>query len=140
MLKADSITHNADVGAVNGGVRRVLRAEGALLLVVAVLAYARWGEGWSWFCATFLLPDLALLGYLAGPRAGALAYNASHSTLGPLGCLLLAGAGGPPVLLPLALIWLAHIGFDRSLGYGLKRSEGFGATHLGRIGRPGKPR
>ena len=37
--------------------------------------------------------------------------------------------------LALALIWLAHIGFDRLLGYGLKSTEGFGFTHLGRIGK-----
>jgi hypothetical protein len=26
------------------------------------------------------------------------------------------------------MIWLAHIGFDRALGYGLKYSSGFGVT------------
>jgi hypothetical protein len=33
------------------------------------------------------------------------------------------------------LIWLSHIGFDRSLGYGLKYEEGFTFTHLGKIGK-----
>ena len=40
-----------------------------------------------------------------------------------------------PVALPFALIWAAHIGFDRTLGYGLKSDAGFAQTHLGRIGR-----
>lgn len=40
-----------------------------------------------------------------------------------------------PALLCAATIWCAHIGFDRALGYGLKYAEGFGFTHLGRIGR-----
>ena len=35
----------------------------------------------------------------------------------------------------LALIWSAHIGFDRALGYGLKYDTGFSFTHLGRIGK-----
>jgi len=39
-------------------------------------------------------------------------------------------------VLSIAMIWLAHIGFDRALGYGLKYNAGFGFTHLGRIGRP----
>jgi hypothetical protein len=39
-----------------------------------------------------------------------------------------------PLAGPLALIWLAHIGIDRALGYGLKYASGFGFTHLGRIG------
>lgn len=36
----------------------------------------------------------------------------------------------------LALIWFAHIGMDRALGYGLKYPSGFRETHLGRIGAP----
>lgn len=40
-----------------------------------------------------------------------------------------------PLALSIAMIWLAHIGFDRALGYGLKYSDGFGFTHLGRIGK-----
>jgi hypothetical protein len=38
-------------------------------------------------------------------------------------------------ILLIAMIWLAHIGFDRALGYGLKYASGFGFTHLGRIGK-----
>ena len=38
-------------------------------------------------------------------------------------------------LLPIALIWANHIGVDRLLGYGLKYADGFGWTHLGRVGR-----
>jgi hypothetical protein len=33
----------------------------------------------------------------------------------------------------LALIWLAHIGMDRLLGYGLKYPTAFKDTHLGRV-------
>jgi hypothetical protein len=34
-----------------------------------------------------------------------------------------------------ALVWFAHIGLDRALGYGLEYDTGFHDTHLGRIGR-----
>ena len=34
-----------------------------------------------------------------------------------------------------SLIWLAHIGMDHALGYGLKYASGFAVTHLGRIGK-----
>jgi hypothetical protein len=37
--------------------------------------------------------------------------------------------------LPIALIWANHIGVDRLMGYGLKYSDGFGWTHLGRLGK-----
>ena len=53
--------------------------------------------------------------------------------------LMTTGFGfASPLTLSIAMIWLAHIGFDRALGYGLKYSAGFGFTHLGRIGKDAK--
>ena len=119
-----------------GGVPRILLcAEGAALLIVAVILYARVGDSWWSFAILFLAPDVSFLGYLGGARTGAIVYNAAHTLVGPL---LLAGAGlvlSVDILVALALIWVAHIGFDRLLGYGLKYAAGFGFTHLGRIGR-----
>jgi hypothetical protein len=43
---------------------------------------------------------------------------------------------GVPICVAIALIWAAHIGFDRLLGYGLKYPTAFTDTHLGKIGRP----
>jgi hypothetical protein len=120
---------------VSGVPRIILRAEGAVLLLIAVALYARVGASWWLFGILFLAPDLSFLGYLGGARIGAIAYNAAHTLVGPL---LLATAGillPLQVLIPLALIWVAHIGFDRLLGYGLKYAAGFGFTHLGPIGR-----
>src|SRR5258706_640352 len=117
------------------GVRRLLRLEGLALLLIAIDVYARLGLDWRVFAALFLAPDLSLLFYLFGSRVGAVAYNAAHSTLAPL---VLAAAGtliAQPLLLPIASIWLAHVGFDRALGYGLHDADGFGHTHLGRIGK-----
>jgi uncharacterized protein DUF4260 len=122
-------------GAVSGGVKTLLRLEGLTLFAGATLLYAFWGGPWWLYAVLFLAPDLSFLAYLAGPKLGALAYNAAHSYIVPL-VMLTAGFGfAPPVLLSIALIWLAHIGFDRALGYGLKYQVGFGFTHLGRIGR-----
>ena len=39
----------------------------------------------------------------------------------------------------IAAIWVAHVGFDRALGYGLKYADGFGFTHLGLKGRAARP-
>jgi hypothetical protein len=125
----------AEAGSASGGVRLLLRAEGLVVLAASVAAYAQFGAGWGWFALLFLLPDLSFLAYLAGPRAGAAAYNAAHSYAGPLGLLALGVLGAQPGLLAIALVWCAHIGFDRALGYGLKYASGFGQTHLGRVGR-----
>jgi hypothetical protein len=120
-------------GGVRGTPNVLLRLEGAALLALATLAYAQLGAGFGVYAALFLVPDLAFIGYLAGPRIGAIAYNATHALVGPTALFALSYA--MPALLPYALIWAAHVGFDRMLGYGLKYDTAFGHTHLGEVGR-----
>ncbi len=137
LARAPDVTgqpRRAAAGNVDGGVRTLLRAEGLAVLALAVMAYAQFGAGWGFFALLFLLPDLSFLGYLAGPRIGAAAYNAAHSYAGALGLLALGVFAAMPLAVAAGLIWCAHIGFDRALGYGLKYSAGFSNTHLGRIG------
>ena len=122
-------------GATIGAVRIVLRLEGLCVLIAALVAYSRFGLGWGTFAMFFLAPDLSFLGYLAGPKIGAVSYNVAHSYVGAVACLVAGLVLPTPALLSIGIIWFAHIGFDRALGYGLKYSEGFGFTHLGRIGR-----
>jgi hypothetical protein len=123
-------------GHVTGAVRLVLRLEGLALLVLGTGLYFVSGGPWWLLVILFLAPDIAFLGYLAGTRIGAAAYNVMHSLIGPLA---LGGIGfyvtTTPLLLQIALIWLAHVGFDRALGFGLKYESSFSDTHLGRIGR-----
>jgi hypothetical protein len=123
------------VGRASGGVRAVLRLEGAAAFAAAIGLYGHAGFSWLAFVVLFLAPDLSMLAYLVGPRAGALAYNLVHTFALALPIALAGFALGSPVASALALIWVAHIGFDRMLGYGLKYASGFGDTHLGRIGR-----
>ncbi len=115
--------------------RTLLRMEGLAVLALATAAYAQFGAGWGWFALLFLLPDLSFLAYLAGPRVGAAAYNAAHSYVLPVMLLAMGVLGTAPAVLAVALVWFAHIGFDRALGYGLKYASGFRQTHLGPIGR-----
>jgi uncharacterized protein DUF4260 len=122
-------------GAASGAVSAVLRLEAAAAFAAAIALYGHAGFSWLMFAVLFLAPDLAMLAYLAGPRAGALAYNLVHTYAAPLPLALAGFALGSTVAAELALIWIAHIGFDRMLGYGLKYASGFGDTHLGRLGR-----
>ncbi len=117
-------------GAVLGAPGLILRLEAAAALAVSLAAYARSGESWLMFALLFLAPDLAMLGYLAGRRVGAAAYNAAHSYLIPVCLGAIAVTLSPPHLLGMALIWIAHIGFDRVLGFGLKYDSAFADTHL----------
>lgn len=79
---------------------------------------------------------MSIAGYLAGPRVGAAVHNLVH--VYALGTVLLAvGIGlGAPFVAALGALWIAHAGFDRMPGYGLKFRERFPVTHLGAIGRP----
>ena len=122
-------------GTVSGGLRTLLRLEGLTLFAGMTLLYAVWGGYWWIYAILFLAPDLSFLGYLAGPKAGAVVYNAAHSYMAPMALMTTGLALTSPLTLSIAMIWLAHIGFDRTLGYGLKYFAGFGFTHLGRIGK-----
>lgn len=117
-----------------------MRLEGATLLISTLILYAATGRSW-WVVATVvLLPDLFMVGYLGGTRLGALMYNIAHATPAPA---LLAGLGSWQQwqsLVAVALVWLAHIGLDRLMGYGLKYSDHFQHTHLGWIGHRSDPR
>jgi hypothetical protein len=128
-------TANEATGAVTGGLRTLLRLEGLTLFLGMTVVYAVWGGSWWVFAVLFLVPDLSFAAYLAGPRVGALVYNAAHSYMAPVALLTTGFALASPPTLSIAMIWLAHIGIDRVLGYGLKYSAGFGFTHLGRIGK-----
>ena len=88
------------------------------------------------YAILFFIPDISFAAYLSGPRFGALIYNAAHNYLAPMAMMTTGFGTASPLVLSIAMIWLAHIGFDRALGYGLKYASGFGFTHLGRIGKP----
>ena len=110
--------------------RSILRLEGAGLFVAATAAYLSLGGPVWLFVVLALAPDVSMAAYLAGPRVGSSLYNAFHTYLAPLSLL---GVGLGLGLTPLSwvgLVWAAHIGADRAVGYGLKHPTGFKHTHL----------
>lgn len=121
--------------AVTGSVLTLLRLEGLAVAVVSAVLFARTGASWWLFAALWLVPDLSMMGYLAGACWGARSYNAVHSYVVPGVLALSALLPHAHAILPIALIWVSHIGVDRLMGYGLKYSDGFGWTHLGRLGK-----
>lgn len=114
-----------------------VRLEWVTAAAAAIIFYMMSGVSWWLFALLILAPDLSMLGYLAGPRAGAIAYNALHILILPLVLALAGKLFDNSTVTAIALIWIAHVAIDRALGYGLKLSTGFQDTHLGRIGRRG---
>ncbi len=104
--------------------------------MLAVVLFAWSDLSWWWFAVLLLAPDLSMVGYLKDatgrsrrlqPRTLVVVARAAPGRRNPDAVVpLLIGAGS---------IWLAHIGMDRALGYGLKLEDGFTHTHLGLIGR-----
>jgi|SRR5277367_2180442 len=110
--------------------RPLLHLEGAAVFALSLLAY-HWSHGsWPLFAVLFLVPDVSLLGYLADARWGAITYNALHTYVGPLALGGYSVGTHHPGMFLLALIWSAHIGMDRMLGFGLKYPTRFKDTHL----------
>ena len=122
-------------GAVTRTPNLLLRLEALFVGVAACVAYSQLGVSWWLFAILILAPDLSMLGYLGGPKAGAATYNFAHWYGLPFACVGWGVFGHAHLVLAVGLIWVAHIGFDRALGYGLKYAEGFGFTHLGIKGR-----
>jgi hypothetical protein len=111
----------------------LLHIEGFAVLVGSLVLYVDAGFGWLLLLVLFLVPDLSALGYVGGPRLGSLTYDAVHTYVGPVTLGAIGVVGGYEGAVQVALIWLAHIGLDRLLGYGLKYPTGFKDTHLQRV-------
>jgi len=123
-------------GTVTGTPNILLRLEALFVVIGAAAAYARLGASWWLFAVLILAPDLSMLGYLVGRKAGAAVYNLVHWYGLAFACIGCGVFGHAPLVLAIGLIWVTHIGFDRALGFGLKYAEGFGVSHLGLMGRP----
>ena len=114
--------------------RYLLRLEGLVVFAAATTIYFVDGGSWLLFLVLFLAPDVSMVGYVVDARIGAMAYDVVHTALLP--AVLLAGTWyvGWPLGVGLALIWLAHLGADRAVGYGLKYPDAdFSETHLQRV-------
>ncbi|HEX9381083.1 MAG TPA: DUF4260 domain-containing protein [Gaiellaceae bacterium] len=111
----------------------LLRLEGLAILIAALLLYFNAGFGWVLLVALILAPDLSMAAYLLGPRTGALGYDTLHTEAFPIILGSVGIVADAESATRIALIWLAHIGADRLLGYGLKYPSAFKDTHLQRV-------
>lgn len=119
--------------------KTLLKMEELAEALFALAVFAHLPYAWWMLPATFLLPDLSMAGYLAGPRVGAFCYNFAHHKA----LAVAVGMGGwwlgQPVLMLAGTVLFLHSAVDRLLGYGLKYATSFQDTHLGRggAGQPG---
>ena len=110
--------------------RWLLHLEGAAIFGLSLYFYGSGHYRWWLFAVLLLFPDLFMLGYLLNAKWGSAVYNLVHTLTGPLILLIGALVFAKRFCIPYGLIWLAHIGMDRALGYGLKYPTFFKDTHL----------
>ena len=115
-------------------IRPWLRLEGVAVFGAGLVGFLALGAPSYLFPLLLLAPDLSAVGYLGGPRLGAIVYNLVHdlftgAAIGGIGL-----ATGIVPLTAAGAILVAHSGMDRVAGYGLKLPTSFQDTHLGRIG------
>ena len=114
--------------------KTLLKTEELAEALVALVVFARLPYAWWVLPATFLLPDLSMAGYLAGPRVGAFCYNLAHHKALAVAVGLAGWWLAQPGLQLAGTVLLFHSAVDRVLGYGLKYATSFHDTHLGRVG------
>jgi len=115
--------------------KSLLRLEELLLAVLSVYLFAGLDFEWWWYPVLLLAPDLGAIGYVGGPRLGAVSYNLVHHKGMAVLLYVMGGLLQLPGLQLAGLVILGHSSLDRVLGYGLKYSDSFQHTHLGMIGR-----
>ena len=113
--------------------RVLLRAEGLAVAVAAIALYFYADYPWWLFLILVLAPDLSMAGYAAGPKVGAAAYDAAHTYSLPIVLAAIGVMADAETAVQVSLIWFAHLGVDRAIGYGLKYPSGFKDTHLQRV-------
>jgi uncharacterized protein DUF4260 len=111
----------------------LLHIEGACVGIVSCTLYQQVHGHWNWFLVLLLVPDLSMLGYMINKPIGAACYNFVHTYSVPLLLFCALRFLGNQSWDWLILIWIAHIGLDRALGYGLKYPSAFKDTHLNRV-------
>ena len=104
-----------------------------MVAVASVALYFHLGYPWWLLLLLALAPDLSMVGYAAGPAVGALAYDIAHTYALPVALALVGVLADADPAVQIGLVWAAHIGVDRAIGYGLKYPTGFQDTHLQRV-------
>ena len=111
----------------------LLRLESAAILIGAIALYA--DAGWSWlaFVGLLIAPDISLLALAVNDRLGAVLYDVVHNYTLPVALGVVSLLADASLGVQIATVWIAHIGMDRQIGYGLRYPSNSKETHLQRL-------
>ncbi len=119
--------------------KNTIRLEEAAMFGLSIVLFSKTGFAWWWYPALILLPDLGMLGYIAGNRTGSITYNLFHHKGIAIIILCLGWHIMHPWMELSGIILFGHSSMDRMLGYGLKYTDSFHHTHLGWLKQRNNP-
>lgn len=111
----------------------LLHVEGLVFFIVSTYVYFYLGFSGLLFAILLLAPDISAIGYVWNNKIGAILYNLFHTYTTPIVLLLVGYFLHYQIFTMVSLIWIAHIGMDRTVGYGLKYMTNFKDNHLNRV-------
>lgn len=115
--------------------KRILKVEEFAMLLLSVYLFSLLNFDWWWYFLLFLAPDISFLGYTVNTKFGAICYNLFHHKGLAILVYLIGVSVDIELLQLIGIIVFGHASFDRILGYGLKYTDSFNHTHLGKIGK-----
>ena len=115
--------------------KNLLKLEEAFMFGLSIFLFSQLDYAWWWYALLILAPDLSMVGYLGGPRLGAMTYNLVHHKATGISIFILGMILASQPLQFAGLILFGHSSMDRMLDYGLKYPDSFEHTHLGMIGK-----
>lgn len=115
--------------------KNLLKLEEAAMFGLSLYVLGSMNAEWWLYLLLLLGPDISMLGYVGGNKAGAVCYNVFHHK-GVATAVFLTGLLLSNTLFEvMGIVLFGHSSMDRMFGYGLKTEEGFKYTHLGIIGK-----
>lgn len=113
--------------------KMLLHIEGLVILSLSLYFYSYNQLSWVLFFVLLLAPDISMLGYVINKKIGAVLYNICHTYSLSIGVVVCGVVLSNQIVLAIGIIWTAHIGMDRAVGFGLKYPTDFKDTHLNRV-------
>jgi hypothetical protein len=117
----------------------ILRLEEFCIFLFSIYLFSTLDYSWWLFPLLLFVPDISMIGYLRDSKLGAIIYNFVHFRALALFLFVFGIYTSAPLISLFGAIMFAHSSLDRAFGYGLKFSDSFGHTHLGRIGKEKPP-
>lgn len=115
--------------------KTLAQLEELAVVLLSIYLFSRLPYAWWVFPLFFFAPDVSLLGFLVGKRAGALTYNLVHHKAIALGSYILGALLGFPLISLVGVLLLGHSSFDRVLGLGLMDPTGEAPAAFGPFGQ-----